>query len=159
MEAQVGDELIIEGPEPGTSGRIGTIVALQNADGSPPYVVHWLAGDYDSLIRPGPTARIKRHCTSLPSSRSLVAAGAASARAPTWPGPLHPLGAAAVGGARRHGVCLLPYGTAGEHATRAVQWSARDVGVTGRDLGPWSRLAWSCHGVVICSKANTDRIR
>jgi len=80
MEAQVGDELIIEGPEPGTSGRIGTIVALQNADGSPPYVVHWLAGDYDSLIRPGPTARIERHCTSLPSSRSLVAAGAASAR-------------------------------------------------------------------------------
>jgi Domain of unknown function (DUF1918) len=56
MKAQVGDELIIESPEPGTSGRSGTIVALQNADGSPPYVVHWLAGDYDSLIEPGPTA-------------------------------------------------------------------------------------------------------
>jgi len=97
MEAQVGDELIIEGPEPGTSGRIGTIVALQNADGSPPYVVHWLAGDYDSLIRPGPTARIERHCTSLPLSRSLVAAGATAARTPAWPAPLHPLVAASVG--------------------------------------------------------------
>jgi hypothetical protein len=56
MKAQVGDELIIESPEPGTSGRVGTIVALQNADGSPPYVVHWLADDYDSLIYPGLTA-------------------------------------------------------------------------------------------------------
>ena len=45
------------------SGRIGTIVALRNADGSPPYVVHWLAGDYDSLIQPGPTARIERRHT------------------------------------------------------------------------------------------------
>jgi len=70
MKAQVDDELIIESPEPGTSGRIGTIVALQNADGSPPYVVHWLVGDYDSLIRPGPTARIGRRHTSRPPSRS-----------------------------------------------------------------------------------------
>ena len=70
MNAQVGDELIIESPEPGTSARIGTIVALRNADGSPPYVVHWLAGDYDSLIEPGPTARIERRHASRPSSRS-----------------------------------------------------------------------------------------
>jgi len=70
MKAQVGDELIIESPEPGTSGRIGTIVALRNGDGSPPYVVHWLAGDYDSLIEPGPTARIERRHTQRPSSRS-----------------------------------------------------------------------------------------
>jgi Domain of unknown function (DUF1918) len=70
MKAQVDDELIIESPEPGTSGRIGTIVALQNADGSPPHVVHWLVGDYDSLIRPGPAARIGRHHTSRPPSRS-----------------------------------------------------------------------------------------
>ena len=70
MNAQVGDELIIESPEPGTSARMGTIVALRNADGSPPYVVHWLAGDYDSLIQPGLTARIQRRHTSRPSSRS-----------------------------------------------------------------------------------------
>lgn len=70
MKARVGDELVIGGPEPGTSGRIGTIVAFQNADGSPPYVVHCLAGDYDSLIRPGPTARIERRHTSRRSPRS-----------------------------------------------------------------------------------------
>jgi len=60
MKAEVGDELIIESPKPGTAGRIGTIVALQNADGSPPYIVHWLAGDYDSLVDPGPKTRIER---------------------------------------------------------------------------------------------------
>ena len=68
MNAQVGDELIIESLEPGTSARMGTIVALRNADGSPPYVVHWLVGDYDSLIEPGPTARIERRHASRPPS-------------------------------------------------------------------------------------------
>lgn len=61
MKAQVGDELIMESPEPGKQARIGTIVALRNPDGSPPYVVHWLVGDYDSLIEPGPKARIQPH--------------------------------------------------------------------------------------------------
>jgi hypothetical protein len=59
MKAQVGDCLIIEGAEPGEPRRIGTIVALRNADGSPPYIVHWVTGDYDSLVRPGPGARIE----------------------------------------------------------------------------------------------------
>ena len=59
MKAQVGDELIIESPEPGTPGRIGTIVALPDTDGSPPYLVHWLVGDYASLIEPGPNFRIE----------------------------------------------------------------------------------------------------
>ena len=61
MEAEVGDELIIESPQPGVPDRIGTIVAIRNTDGSPSYVVHWLAGDYDSQIDPGPKARIERH--------------------------------------------------------------------------------------------------
>jgi hypothetical protein len=60
MNAQVGDVLIIESPEPGKPDRIGTIVALQNIDGSPPFVVHWVVGDYTSLIEPGPQARIKQ---------------------------------------------------------------------------------------------------
>jgi hypothetical protein len=69
MKAEVGDELIIESPQPGTPDRIGTIVALHNTDGSPPYVVHWLAGDYDSQIDPGPKARIeRRHAARTPSN-------------------------------------------------------------------------------------------
>jgi Domain of unknown function (DUF1918) len=79
MKAEVGDELIIESPQPGVPGRIGTIVALHNTDGSPPYVVHWLAGDYDSRIDPGPKARIERHHPARTPSNDQPAAGATEA--------------------------------------------------------------------------------
>ena len=51
MKAKVGDELIIDSPEPTHPGRIGTIIALTNHDGSPPYVVRSLVG-YESLVFP-----------------------------------------------------------------------------------------------------------
>ena len=60
MKANVGDELIIGSPELAHSGRIGTIIALTNHDGSPPYVVWSLAG-YESLVFPGPDVRIEQH--------------------------------------------------------------------------------------------------
>jgi hypothetical protein len=59
MHAEIGDELIIASPGPQRPGRTGTIIALTNEDGSPPYVVRWLAG-YESMIFPGPNARITR---------------------------------------------------------------------------------------------------
>jgi len=59
MQAQVGDQLIIDGPARNRSARIGTIIALANHDGSPPYLVRWLAG-YESLVYPGPDVRIAR---------------------------------------------------------------------------------------------------
>ncbi|MGA3155247.1 MAG: DUF1918 domain-containing protein [Streptosporangiaceae bacterium] len=35
---------------------------MPGPDGSPPYRVYWLAGDYESMIVPGPGARVeKRH--------------------------------------------------------------------------------------------------
>jgi Domain of unknown function (DUF1918) len=58
MRAQVGDELIVETAVPVPSRRVGVIAGLKNADGSPPYLVHWLVGDYYSLIFPGPDTRI-----------------------------------------------------------------------------------------------------
>jgi hypothetical protein len=68
MKADVGDELIVESREqPAQTCRIGTIVALKTADGSPPYLVHWVAGDYDSLIFPGPGVRMHvRHKARRP---------------------------------------------------------------------------------------------
>jgi len=45
MRAQVGDELIVETAVPVPSRRVGVIVGLKNADGSPPYLVHWVVGD------------------------------------------------------------------------------------------------------------------
>jgi Domain of unknown function (DUF1918) len=65
LQAEVGDTLVLG--EPGGPGqpRIGEITAVAGADGSPPYVVRWLAGDYESTILPGPAARVeKRHRSS-----------------------------------------------------------------------------------------------
>jgi hypothetical protein len=61
MKAQIGDELVVESTEPMVSRRAGTIVGLKTADGSPPYLVHWLVGDYNSLIFPGPSTRMEIH--------------------------------------------------------------------------------------------------
>ena len=61
MRAHVGDKLVVESTQPVRTRRVGTIVALQTADGSPPYLVHWTVGDYNSLIYPGPTVRMHVH--------------------------------------------------------------------------------------------------
>jgi Domain of unknown function (DUF1918) len=61
VRAHVGDELTVESTMPVPSRRVGTIVGVKNADGSPPYLVHWVVGDYDSLIFPGPNIRMTVH--------------------------------------------------------------------------------------------------
>jgi Domain of unknown function (DUF1918) len=59
LRAEVGDTLVID--DGGVAGipRTGTIIAVIGQDGSPPYLVHWLAGDYESQILPGPGARVE----------------------------------------------------------------------------------------------------
>lgn len=59
MEAEIGDEIIVGSTGPGRAGRVGTIIGLSAADGSPRYLVHWLTGDYDAMISPGPGTQIK----------------------------------------------------------------------------------------------------
>ncbi len=60
LTARVGDTLLIEdGSVPGTA-RIGQIITVSSPDGSPPYRVRWLAGEYESLISPGPGARVQK---------------------------------------------------------------------------------------------------
>jgi Domain of unknown function (DUF1918) len=39
MQARVGDRLIPDGD----TDRIGLVIGLQNANGSPPYVIKWLS--------------------------------------------------------------------------------------------------------------------
>jgi hypothetical protein len=60
MRAEVGDELIVEKTDSGQDRRVGTIVAIESSDGSPPYLVHWVGGDYQSLVFPWPGVRIRR---------------------------------------------------------------------------------------------------
>jgi Domain of unknown function (DUF1918) len=64
LRAEPGDSLVI-----GQAGvgfgipRVGQIIAVLSPDGSPPYLVHWVAGDYDSVILPGSGAHIDRRRT------------------------------------------------------------------------------------------------
>jgi hypothetical protein len=54
MKARVGDRLIPDG----NHGRVGVVIGVQNADGSPPYVVKWLRDGHIAMVVPGPYTRI-----------------------------------------------------------------------------------------------------
>jgi hypothetical protein len=54
MHAHVGDHLIVEGnPE-----RTAVIIDIPHIDGSPPYIVRWLAGGHIAMVSPGQFARV-----------------------------------------------------------------------------------------------------
>jgi len=46
--AEIGDTVIIDAG-PGRIPRTGRVISLTNPDGSPPYIVRWLAG-YETLF-------------------------------------------------------------------------------------------------------------
>ncbi|MEV1238949.1 DUF1918 domain-containing protein [Nonomuraea sp. NPDC050022] len=58
MKASVGDRLIVEGTYNHEPRRIGVITELRHDDGSPPYVVHWIDSEHETLVFPGPDARV-----------------------------------------------------------------------------------------------------
>jgi hypothetical protein len=60
LRAEVGDLLIIDEGDGAGIPRIGEIAGTPSPDGSPPYLVRWLAGEYESTIMPGPRARIEK---------------------------------------------------------------------------------------------------
>jgi len=68
LRAEPGDTLVIDGAGAGGLPRTGTIIAVTGQDGSPPYVVRWTSGDYESRISPGPGARVERHPDYAPGS-------------------------------------------------------------------------------------------
>jgi hypothetical protein len=61
MKAKVGDRLVVEGQHVGDSRRVGVIIALRHGDGTPPYEVRWLDSGHETLVFPGPEARIEVH--------------------------------------------------------------------------------------------------
>jgi hypothetical protein len=58
MKAKVGDFLVIKGTTVEQHDQRGVITEVRSADGSPPYVVHWLASDHIATVYPGPDALI-----------------------------------------------------------------------------------------------------
>jgi Domain of unknown function (DUF1918) len=56
MHAEVGDRLVVGGdPE-----RTGLIIDVPHADGTPPYVVKWLATGHIAMVSPGQFGRVIR---------------------------------------------------------------------------------------------------
>ncbi len=54
MHAHVGDRLVVEGD----LARTGLIIDVPHADGSPPYIVRWLANGHIAMVSPGAFARV-----------------------------------------------------------------------------------------------------
>jgi hypothetical protein len=58
MKAKVGDFLVIKGTTVEQHDQRGEITEVRSADGSPPYVVRWLANDHVTTVYPGPDALV-----------------------------------------------------------------------------------------------------
>ena len=56
MKGNVGDWLVIKGTTTERSDQRGLITEVRSADGSPPYVVRWLATGHLATVVPGPDA-------------------------------------------------------------------------------------------------------
>jgi Domain of unknown function (DUF1918) len=72
MRANVGDELVVGETEVCGAARTGTIVAVRGTDGAPPYLVHWVAGDYDCLVSPWPGVRVHRKVATISGGKNRL---------------------------------------------------------------------------------------
>jgi Domain of unknown function (DUF1918) len=54
MYAHVGDKLVVDGDPP----RTGLIIGVPHGDGSPPYVVKWVANGHIAMVSPDGFARV-----------------------------------------------------------------------------------------------------
>ena len=54
MHAEIGDRLIVEGDP----ARVGLIIGVAHDDGSPPYIIKWLADGHIAMVSPGQFSRI-----------------------------------------------------------------------------------------------------
>jgi hypothetical protein len=76
MRANVGDFLVIKGTTVERSDQCGEITEVRSADGSPPYVVRWLASSHIATVYPGPDAIVltpaEQHSAERARSRHLA---------------------------------------------------------------------------------------
>ncbi|MCB0937098.1 MAG: DUF1918 domain-containing protein [Mycobacterium sp.] len=56
MRAKVGDWLVMKGTTTGQHDQRGLISEVHSEDGSPPYVVRWLATEHEAIVYPGSDA-------------------------------------------------------------------------------------------------------
>ncbi|QOS58495.1 dsRBD fold-containing protein [Thermobifida fusca] len=62
MKAQAGDRIVVERPRDDLPARKGVVLKVQGDNGGPPYWVRWEDEGRETLVYPGPDARIEpRH--------------------------------------------------------------------------------------------------
>lgn len=61
MKAHVGDRLLVLSRHVDDAVEEGEILEVHGADGQPPFLVRWAGGEHDSLVFPGPDARVLPH--------------------------------------------------------------------------------------------------
>lgn len=66
MRAAVGDRIIVRGSHLGTPDRSAIVLAVEGADGAPPYRVRWDDDDHQSVFVPGADALVEH----LPAIRT-----------------------------------------------------------------------------------------
>ena len=59
MQAHVGDQLRIRGRAIGIADRIGKVIEVRGAGGTPPYLVRWADSEHEGLLFPGNDAVIE----------------------------------------------------------------------------------------------------
>jgi hypothetical protein len=74
MKADVGDRLVIKGHRIHEADRDAEILEVRGPDGTPPYRIRWSDSDHDTLLYPGPDARIV-HPRSRRSSVGIESLG------------------------------------------------------------------------------------
>ena len=67
MRARIGDRLVVG------EDRIGEVVGVPSADGSPPYIIKWLKDGHIAMVFPDQYARI------VPARGSVTAGGSGDA--------------------------------------------------------------------------------
>jgi hypothetical protein len=60
LRAAVGDRITLLSTSSARPVRAGVVVEVQNGDGSPPYVVHWLDNNERALVYPGANSVVER---------------------------------------------------------------------------------------------------
>jgi Domain of unknown function (DUF1918) len=76
--AEVGNWLVVHSRSLDTPVREGQIVEVPHADGSPPYVVHWLDQDRLSTVFPGPDTTVSLvapHAARTPTAGRAESSG------------------------------------------------------------------------------------
>jgi Domain of unknown function (DUF1918) len=74
MQAEMGDRLIANGDP----DRVGLVIAVPHADGTPPYIIKWLSTGHIAMVSPGQFSRI------LPAEHP--ATGSADHKDAAWSG-------------------------------------------------------------------------